>query len=178
MIRARFRGGIMRTRVELDYASQPLQGEINSGFPVLLQRFCSSLGRGDSRRLRRTAAQPLGADSSGLFAGRTLANRVASGQGPLSRARRRSRHAVFRRFHGVEPGSGFGYGSKNKKGTLSEKDDCGGPSGIATVTQGSGNAWVVTAGPTTGSCTAEFDYLSFKHGKRIGWAQLSITNSL
>jgi hypothetical protein len=67
---------------------------------------------------------------------------------------------------------------KNKKGTLSEKDDCGGPSGVATVAQGSGNTWVVTAGPTTGSCTAEFDYLSFKHGKQIGWAQLSITNSL
>ncbi len=67
---------------------------------------------------------------------------------------------------------------KNKKGTLKESDNCGGPSGVATVTQGSGNTWIVTAGPTTGSCTAEFDYLSFKHGKKIGWAQLSITNSV
>jgi hypothetical protein len=67
---------------------------------------------------------------------------------------------------------------KNKKGTLSEFDNCGGPSGVATVAQGSGNTWIVTAGPTTGSCTAEFDYLSFKHGKKIGWAQLSITNSV
>jgi hypothetical protein len=67
---------------------------------------------------------------------------------------------------------------KDKKGTLSEYDNCGGASGIATVTQGSGNTWIVTAGATTGSCTAEFDYLSFKHDKKIGWAQLSITNSV
>ena len=67
---------------------------------------------------------------------------------------------------------------KDKKGMLSESDNCGGASGIATVTQGSGNTWIVTAGATTGSCTAEFDYLSFKHGKKLGWAQLSITNSV
>jgi hypothetical protein len=66
----------------------------------------------------------------------------------------------------------------DKKGTLSESDNCGGASGIATVTQGSGNTWIVTAGATTGSCTAEFDYLSLKHGKKLGWAQLSITNSV
>ncbi|MBV9718834.1 MAG: hypothetical protein JOZ77_05920 [Candidatus Eremiobacteraeota bacterium] len=65
-----------------------------------------------------------------------------------------------------------------KKGTLTESDNCGGPSGIATVTQGSGNTWIVTAGTTAGSCTATFDYTSGKHGKVIGSAQLSITNQL
>jgi hypothetical protein len=68
---------------------------------------------------------------------------------------------------------------KTKKGTLVEWDDCGYPSyGIATVGQGSGNTWIVTAGALTGSCTAEFDFLNYKHGKKIGWAQLSITNSV
>lgn len=66
---------------------------------------------------------------------------------------------------------------KDKKGTLSEFDNCGGASGIATVTQGSGDDWTVTAGTTTGSCTAVFDYTN-KHGKVIGHADLSITNSI
>jgi hypothetical protein len=66
---------------------------------------------------------------------------------------------------------------KDKKGTLSETDNCGGASGIATVTQGSGDDWTVTAGATTGSCTAVFDYTN-KHGKVIGHADLSITNSI
>ena len=35
---------------------------------------------------------------------------------------------------------------KTKKGTLTELDACGGASGIATVVQGSGNDWIVTAG--------------------------------
>lgn len=68
--------------------------------------------------------------------------------------------------------------AKDKKGTLSESDNCGGPSGIATVAQGSGKTWTVTAGSATGSCTAEFDRLGFKHGKKLGWAKLSITNSI
>jgi hypothetical protein len=66
---------------------------------------------------------------------------------------------------------------KDKKGTLSEGDNCGGASGIATVTQGSGDDWTVTAGATPGSCTAVFDYKN-KHGKLIGYADLSITNSI
>ena len=66
---------------------------------------------------------------------------------------------------------------KTKKGTLSESDDCGGASGIATVAQGSGNDWTVTAGLTAGTCTAEFDFTNH-HGKKIGWATLSITNNL
>jgi hypothetical protein len=66
---------------------------------------------------------------------------------------------------------------KDKKGTLSEADNCGGASGIATVTQGSGDDWTVSAGATTGSCTAVFDYKN-KHGKVIGYADLSITNSI
>ena len=66
---------------------------------------------------------------------------------------------------------------KDKKGTLSEYDNCGGASGIATVTQGSGDDWTVSAGATTGSCTAVFDYKN-KHGKVIGYADLSITNSI
>ncbi len=65
---------------------------------------------------------------------------------------------------------------KSKKATTTELDTCSNP-GIATVTQGSGHTWIVTAGTVTGSCTAEFDYLS-KHGKKLGWAVLSITNSI
>jgi hypothetical protein len=68
---------------------------------------------------------------------------------------------------------------ENKKGTLSEYDNCtSGSTTIATVAQGSGDSWVVTAGATTGSCTAEFDFLSIKHNKKIGYALLSITNSI
>jgi len=66
---------------------------------------------------------------------------------------------------------------KGKKGTLSEKDDCGGASGVATVTQGTGKEWTVTAGSTAGSCTAEFDFTN-RHGKVVGSALLSITNNL
>ncbi|HEV3092042.1 MAG TPA: hypothetical protein VGX91_11450 [Candidatus Cybelea sp.] len=68
---------------------------------------------------------------------------------------------------------------KNKKGTLSEQDNCGGASGIATVTQGSGDDWTVTAGASTGSCLATFSFTNNgKHVKTIGWADLNITNSI
>jgi hypothetical protein len=66
---------------------------------------------------------------------------------------------------------------KNKKGALTELDSCGGASGIATVTQGSGDDWNVTAGAETGSCTATFTYAN-KHGKTTGSAELDITNSI
>jgi hypothetical protein len=66
---------------------------------------------------------------------------------------------------------------KNKKGVLSEDDNCGGASGIATVTQGSGDDWTVTAGATQGSCTATFAFKN-KKGKQIGYADLGITNSI
>jgi hypothetical protein len=66
---------------------------------------------------------------------------------------------------------------QDQKGTLGEADNCGGASGIATVTQGSGDDWIVTAGETTGSCAAQFSYTN-KHGKVIGYADLSITNSI
>jgi hypothetical protein len=66
---------------------------------------------------------------------------------------------------------------ENKKGVLSEGDNCGGASGIATVTQGSGDDWTVTAGASTGSCTATFKYKN-KHGKTICYADLGITNSI
>jgi hypothetical protein len=65
----------------------------------------------------------------------------------------------------------------DKKGTLSEADTCGGASGIATVTQGTSDDWIVTAGEATGSCAATFTYTS-KRGKGIGHAVLSITNSI
>ena len=67
----------------------------------------------------------------------------------------------------------------NKKGTLSEQDNCA-SSGIATVTQNPSNSdqWIVTAGATTGSCTATFSYTSAKKHKVIGSATLSITNSI
>lgn len=66
---------------------------------------------------------------------------------------------------------------EDKKGALTESDNCGGASGIATVTQGSGDQWTVTPGATTGSCTATFNYTS-KHGKVVGHANLAITNNL
>jgi hypothetical protein len=65
---------------------------------------------------------------------------------------------------------------EDKKGTISESDNCGGASGIATVT-GSGDDWTVAAGSTTGSCTATFDFTS-KRGKVLGFANLSITNNI
>ncbi len=67
--------------------------------------------------------------------------------------------------------------ARDKKGSLTESDNCGGAAGIATLVQGSGGFWIVTAGPTTGSCAAEFDRVS-KHGKTLGSAKLSITNSV
>ncbi len=66
---------------------------------------------------------------------------------------------------------------ENKKGVLSEGDTCGGASGIATVTQGSGDDWTVTAGATQGTCAATFTYAN-KRGKTIGYAVLNITNSI
>jgi hypothetical protein len=66
---------------------------------------------------------------------------------------------------------------KNKKGVLTEADTCGGASGIATVTQGSGDDWTVTAGATQGSCAATFTFAN-KKGKTIGSAVLNITNSI
>ena len=66
---------------------------------------------------------------------------------------------------------------RSKKGTFTESDNCGGPSGIATVALASGDQWTVTAGMTAGTCTAEFDYLN-PHGKKVGWAQLNITNEI
>ena len=65
----------------------------------------------------------------------------------------------------------------NKHNTVSESDDCGGASGIATVTQGTGDTWIVAAGATTGSCTATFTATN-KHGKTKGSATLSITNNV
>ncbi len=65
----------------------------------------------------------------------------------------------------------------DKKGKLQESDNCGGASGIATLAPGAGKQWIVTAGPTTGSCTASFIYLS-KRGKTLGYANLSITNDI
>jgi len=66
---------------------------------------------------------------------------------------------------------------ESKKGMLSELDTCGGASGIATVVQGSGDDWTVTAGLATGSCAATFSYKN-KQGKTTGYAVLNITNSI
>lgn len=66
---------------------------------------------------------------------------------------------------------------QNKKGTLTESDNCA-SAGIATLTQGSGDTWTVTAGANTGSCTATFDFTSGKHHKVVGSAQLAVTNSI
>lgn len=68
---------------------------------------------------------------------------------------------------------------KDKKGTLSESDNCGGASGIASVTATSDpNQYTVAAGATTGYCTATFDYNGGKHNKLLGHADVNITNSI
>ena len=64
-----------------------------------------------------------------------------------------------------------------KKDTVSEGDNCNGPTGIAEVAQGQGSTWVVTAGAMTGSCTATFTSKN-KKGKVTGTAELAITNSV
>lgn len=68
---------------------------------------------------------------------------------------------------------------KNKKGTLSESDNCGGASGIASVTANPSNAdqYIVSAGAMTGYCTATVDFTS-KRGKVLGYANVDITNSI
>jgi hypothetical protein len=66
---------------------------------------------------------------------------------------------------------------ESKKGTFTESDNCGGASGIATLAPGSGDQWIVTAGATTGSCTAVFSFQN-KRGKTVGTADLGITNSI
>jgi len=65
----------------------------------------------------------------------------------------------------------------NKHNSVSEADDCGGASGMATVTQNPSDPaqYVVTAGATAGSCSATFTATN-KHGKTKGQATLSITN--
>jgi hypothetical protein len=64
-----------------------------------------------------------------------------------------------------------------KNDTVTESDNCGGATGVATVTQGEGDTWVVAAGATTGSCTATFSGTN-KHDKGNGSAALAITNSV
>jgi hypothetical protein len=65
----------------------------------------------------------------------------------------------------------------NKHNSVAEADDCGGASGMATVTQNPSDPtqWIVTAGATAGSCSATFTATN-KHGKVKGQATLSITN--
>jgi hypothetical protein len=65
---------------------------------------------------------------------------------------------------------------KLKSHPLEKSDNCGGASGVATLTRRSGTKWTVTAGPKTGSCTAIFIYVSDSHVN--GTADLSITNSI
>jgi hypothetical protein len=69
---------------------------------------------------------------------------------------------------------------KDKKGTLSESDNCGGASGIATVTVNPSDPtqYTVAAGAVTGYCTATFDYNGGKHNKLLGYANVNITNSI
>ena len=64
-----------------------------------------------------------------------------------------------------------------QQGTVTETDTCGGASGIATVTQGTGDQWTVTAGAQQGSCKALF-ILANTSGQKIGQAVLHITNFL
>jgi hypothetical protein len=61
------------------------------------------------------------------------------------------------------------------KGSVVEHDNCG-TSGVATVAQGSGNTWIVTAGSTAGSCKARFNY--FNNAQKVGWARIEIQNTI
>jgi hypothetical protein len=61
------------------------------------------------------------------------------------------------------------------KGSVVEHDNCGGASGIATIT-GSGDSWSVTAGSTAGACKARFNY--FNNAQRVGWVRINIQNSI
>jgi hypothetical protein len=63
------------------------------------------------------------------------------------------------------------------RGTVSESDNCGGASGIATVTLLSGNQWTVAAGAQMGSCVAVFT-LKNAGGQTVGRARLHITNTI
>ena len=65
----------------------------------------------------------------------------------------------------------------NKHNSVTEADDCGGASGMATVTQNPSDPsqYIVAAGATAGSCSATFTATN-KHGKTKGQATLSITN--
>lgn len=62
------------------------------------------------------------------------------------------------------------------KGSVVEHDDCGGASGIATVTEQTTDAYTVTAGAQVGNCKAKFNY--FNNGRRVGWAELKIENMI
>jgi hypothetical protein len=84
-------------------------------------------------------------------------------------------HLIF--FTSSNPGPVTVKVHTRKQGTVSELDDCGGASGIATVTQGSGDQWTVTAGAQEGQCKALF-ILKNSSGKKIGQAVLHITNFL
>lgn len=84
-------------------------------------------------------------------------------------------HRVF--FTVSNPGPVTVTVSTRKQGTVSETDTCGGASGIATITQGTGDQWTVTAGAQQGSCKALF-ILKNSSGKKIGQAVLRITNFL
>lgn len=65
----------------------------------------------------------------------------------------------------------------NKHNSVSEADNCGGASGMATVTQNPSDPaqYIVAAGATVGSCSATFTATN-RHGKTKGQATLSITN--
>jgi hypothetical protein len=84
-------------------------------------------------------------------------------------------HRVF--FTVSNPGPVTVTVTTQKQGTVSETDTCGGASGIATVTQGTGDQWTVTAGAQQGSCKALF-ILQNTSGQKIGQAVLHITNFL
>jgi hypothetical protein len=82
-------------------------------------------------------------------------------------------HRVF--FTPSNPGPVTVTVTTQKQGTVSEIDDCGGASGIATVTQGTGDQWTAAAGAQVGQCKAAF-ILKDSNGNRIGLTVLHITN--
>lgn len=64
---------------------------------------------------------------------------------------------------------------QGSKGSVVEHDNCGGASGIATIS-GSYQTWTVTAGSMAGSCKARFNY--FNNNQLVGWAKIKIQNTI
>ncbi|HEY2555242.1 MAG TPA: hypothetical protein VGI15_08320 [Candidatus Cybelea sp.] len=62
------------------------------------------------------------------------------------------------------------------RGTVVDRNDCGGASGVARVIRRSNYNWRVMAGATAGKCVARLIF--FHNGNKDGWAEVDINNTL